>query len=381
MTAAGTSQIEETPPAELADLLEKAATEQIPLLAGLNLISIPEEPADTDPAAVFAAVAGQLGKVTAHDACDLADPWKVYDPAAPAASDLTVVDHKIGMWVSATGAAALPSDGILPATTTIELCEGWNLIGFPTGEPRHPHAALSSIAGKWQRIFGYDAFDSEDPWEVFSVDVPDWANDLQVMQPGRGYWILANEAVTLEIRNEGPQPTVAIAAPADLAGVTEPTAILGTVESDRLESWTLTSRPIGDGDAITLATGNAPVAGGTLTTFDPTLLLNGLYELELTATDIQGQQVSESIAVAVEGQMKIGHFTVSFVDLRSRSQASISRSSAPTTVATSSRETSASAGVSTSVRAPTATTARPATAGSSRPVSLLATPCSSRSRT
>ncbi len=310
----GTGASEETLPAELASLLEKSATEQVPLLAGLNLISIPEEPADTDPAAVFAAVAGQLGKATAHDACDLADPWKVHDPADPAASDLTAVDHRIGMWVSMTAAAALPADGILPSITTIELCEGWNLIGFPTAEPRHPHVALSSIAGKWQRIFGYDAFDPEDPWEVFSVDVPDWANDLRLMKPGRGYWVLANEAVSLEIRNQGPPPTVAIAAPADLAVITEPTEITGIVDSDRLESWTLTSRPVGDG-AVTLATGNAPVAGGTLATFDPTLLLNGLYELELTATDVQGQQASESIAVSVEGQMKIGHFTLTFVDL------------------------------------------------------------------
>ncbi|MCP3910520.1 MAG: hypothetical protein GY713_06170, partial [Actinomycetia bacterium] len=202
-----------------------------------------------------------------------------------------------------------------PATTTIELCEGWNLIGFPAAEPRHPHVALSSIAGKWQRVFGYDAFDSEDPWEYFDPAVPDWANDLGAMVPGRGYWVLVSEAVTLEIRNQGPPPTVAITAPADLAVVTEPTEITGTVESDRLESWTLTYRPIGDGDAVTLATGNAPVAGGPFATFDPTLLLNGLYELELTATDVQGQQVTESIAVSVEGQMKIGHFTLSFVDL------------------------------------------------------------------
>ena len=309
-------QVPATLPAELAQLLEKATLEEIPLLAGLNLISIPGEPADSDPAVIFADIAGELGKVTAHNACDLADPWKVYDPANPTASDLTAVDHKIGMWVSTTAAALLPSDGTMPATTTMELCEGWNLIGFPTGEPRHPHAALASIAGKWQRIFGYDAFDSNDPWEVFSVDVPDWANDLQVMQPGRGYWVLVTEATTLEIRNQGPPPTVAIASPADLSVVTQPTEIIGTVESDRLDSWTLTYRAIGDGEAVTLATSTAPVASGTLATFDPTLLLNGLYELELTATDVQGQQVSESIAVSVEGQMKIGHFTLSFVDLR-----------------------------------------------------------------
>ncbi len=307
---------EEASPAELTNLLEKAGTDQIPLAPGLNLISIPNEPPDPDPSAVFASVAGELASVVAAVTCDATGPWLRYDPADPADSDLTAVDHRIGMWVNATAAILLPVSGTRPATTTIELCEGWNLIGFPAAESRHPHVALASIAGKWQRIFGYDAFDSEDPWEVFSVDVPDWANDLTVMQPGRGYWILANEAVTLEIRNEGPPPNVAIASPADLAVVTEPTEITGTVESDRLASWVLTSRPISDGDAVTLATGNAPVAGSTLATFDPTLLLNGLYELELTATDVQGQQVSESIAVSVEGQMKIGHFTLSFVDLQ-----------------------------------------------------------------
>ena len=71
----------------------------------------------------------------------------------------------------------------------------------------------------------------------------------------------------------------------------------------------------GRGGPPTLATGTTPVADAPLGSFDPTLLLNGLYELELTATDFQGQQVSDSIAVTVEGQMKIGHFTLSFVDL------------------------------------------------------------------
>ncbi|MCP4058394.1 MAG: RHS repeat protein, partial [Pseudoalteromonas sp.] len=157
--------------------------------------------------------------------------------------------------------------------------------------------------------------DPGDTWEFFDPAIPDWANDLRLMRPGRGYWVLTTEAVTLEIRNQGPPPTVAIASPADLAVITEPTDILGTATSDRLDSWTLTSRAIGDGDGVTLATGNAPITDGKLATFDPTLLLNGLYELELTATDFNGQQVTESIAVAVEGQMKIGHFTLSFVDL------------------------------------------------------------------
>ena len=104
-------------------------------------------------------------------------------------------------------------------------------------------------------------------------------------------------------------------APLDLSVVTQPTEVKGTVDSDQLESWTLTAQPKGDGPPVTLATGTTPVADARLGSFDPTLLLNGLYELELTATDFQGQQVSDSIAVTVEGRMKIGHFSLSFVDL------------------------------------------------------------------
>ncbi|MCP4117408.1 MAG: hypothetical protein GY737_18845, partial [Desulfobacteraceae bacterium] len=217
---AGSGEIEDTPPPEIASLLEKAGTDQIPLLAGWNLISLPEEPPDPVPATVLAAVASDLYKAEAFDACDLADSWKYYDPADPAASSLIAIDHTMGLWVKATAATLLPVAGTLPATTTIELCEGWNLIGFPAGQPRHPHAALASIAGKWQRVFGYDASDPGDTWEFFDPAIPDWANDLRMMHPGRGYWVLTTEAVTLEIRNQGPPPTVAIASPADLAVIT-----------------------------------------------------------------------------------------------------------------------------------------------------------------
>ena len=300
---------------ELAFLAEKVATEEIPLLPGFNLISLPEEPAGADPAVIFVALGGQLERVETYDTCDTSDPEKVYDPTDPAASDLTVVDHRVGLWVAPTTATVLPSDGTLPASTSIDLCVGWNLIGFPAGEARHPLVALSSIAGKWDRLFGYDAFDSEDPWEIFDPVVPAWANDLRMMQPGRGYWLLVNEATTLTLTNQGPPPTVSITAPVDLAVVTEPTEIIGTVASDRLDSWTLSYRAIGEGEALTLTTGDTPVTDSSFGTFDPTLLLNGLYELELVATDLQGQQITESIAVVVDGRMKIGHFTVSFVDL------------------------------------------------------------------
>ncbi|MCP4659125.1 MAG: hypothetical protein GY856_27260, partial [bacterium] len=179
----------------------------------------------------------------------------------------------------------------------------------------HPRNALASIEGKYVRILAYDAWDAEDPWKIFDVNVPDWANDLAMMEPGRGYWVLLTEATTLEIANQGPEPTVVLTAPDDLAVVTEPTDLIGTVGSALLESWTLAWRAVGEGDWIELASGVYPVTDAKIGVFDPTLLLNGLYEIELKAVDLQGREVRESIAVSVEGGMKIGNFTLSFLDL------------------------------------------------------------------
>jgi RHS repeat-associated protein len=292
-----------------------SALEAVPVYTGWNLISLPEEPADPAPAAVFSSIAGQVSEAFTYDHCDGGDPWKRYAPGDPAGSDLTSVDVKRGLWVDATAPVLLPSSGTLPATTTIPLCPGWNLIGFPAGQARHPLTVLAPIAGKYLRLYGYDASQPQ-PWAVFDPNVPIWANDLQLMEPGRGYWLLATEATPLEIPNEDPAgPDVALLVPADLAVVTKPTDVFGRVSGKLLESWSLSYRATGEADWKEIVTKRYPV-DGKLGTFDPTLLLNGLYDLKLEAVDTNGLAIWDEIAVSVEGNMKIGNFTVSFVDLQ-----------------------------------------------------------------
>jgi len=65
----------------------------------------------------------------------------------------------------------------------------------------------------------------------------------------------------------------------------------------------------------TIATGNAPVVNDVLGTLDPTLLLNGMFEIRLLAVDSEGQQTIASLHLVISGQQKIGHFTLSFTDL------------------------------------------------------------------
>ena len=51
-------------------------------------------------------------------------------------------------------------------------------------------------------------------------------------------------------------------------------------------------------------------------TFDPTLLLNGVYDIKLTLENAGGDIVSQTSTVHIEGEMKIGHTAVSFTDAR-----------------------------------------------------------------
>ena len=105
-----------------------------PLGAGWNLVSMPYTPADDSVPAVFSGIAGQYDLIEAYDGCQPADPWRIYDPAAPSfVNTLTQVNTSMGLWVHTTAAPTLALTGKpLTADVTLNLCAGWNLIGYPS---------------------------------------------------------------------------------------------------------------------------------------------------------------------------------------------------------------------------------------------------------
>lgn len=285
------------------------------LPAGWSLISIPEEIPATDPATVLSSIQGQFDLVLAYDACDLADPWKLYDPTAPVASDLTVIDHRIGFWIHMLTADTLTVSGSVPASTDIQICTGWNLIGYPLDRAFPVAGALHSIAGKYDRVFGHDTTDRTDPWAFFDVAAAPWANDLRLMQPGRGYWVLATEDVTATISGPDASPVVEITGPAEGTEITSPQNVAGTVASSTAATWKMQYRLKGDPAFTTFSNGDTSVNNDVTAPFDPTLLLNGIYEIRLTATDLFGQTAKAEVDVLVAGEMKVGLYTISFVDM------------------------------------------------------------------
>ena len=110
-------------------------------------------------------------------------------------------------------------------------------------------------------------------------------------------------------------PTAIITAPTDDADVTAPATVTGTATDAHFAYYKLLLRTAGEGAWREIGGGTRPVTAGALGRLDPTQLSNGIYELMLVVTDVNGQQTSQVVTVDVNGQLKIGQFALSFLDL------------------------------------------------------------------
>ncbi|HMG75196.1 MAG TPA: PKD domain-containing protein [Pyrinomonadaceae bacterium] len=126
----------------------------------------------------------------------------------------------------------------------------------------------------------------------------------------------SSDDVTIIVNDNVPPPTVQITAPADDSSITEPTIVSGSVSGG---AWTLEYSLDSNDDQnsrvwTTFASGNGATSG-TLGSLDPTMMMNGLFDIRLSATDSYGQTSRTKVSVIVERNLKVGNFTVSFTDL------------------------------------------------------------------
>tara|TARA_R110002110_G_scaffold43803_1_gene135614 strand:- start:9555 stop:18386 length:8832 start_codon:yes stop_codon:yes gene_type:complete len=110
-------------------------------------------------------------------------------------------------------------------------------------------------------------------------------------------------------------PIARINAPAKGAELTAPTTVSGTANDSNLLRWELAYRYAGEDDFVIFAESTAFRSAQPLAEFDPTTLLNGLYTLRLRVFDRGGNVSEDSTTVRVEGQLKVGNFTLRYVDL------------------------------------------------------------------
>ena len=167
---------------------------QIDLLAGANLISLPVVPGDPSLTAALSSISGLYTKAFAF----VNGEWKRYIVGAPPTfNTLTTLNEKVGFWLYMASPATLTVNGTSPSSTTIPLVAGANLVGYPSSSTRPITDALSSIAGKYTKVFVY----VNGEWKRYIVGAPPLFNTLTQMEPERGYWIYTSEACDWVINN------------------------------------------------------------------------------------------------------------------------------------------------------------------------------------
>ena len=155
-----------------------------------NLISVPFDPLNKKPEAVFSEVEKNIDSVWSYDA-EMKN-WKVYRPNAPSlTNNLDEIKTGLGYWVMALnndnlniGGSLISPGNMVPPS--IEIARGWNLIGHYGTESKEVYCSLLSLVDtqqgfpRWSSLWGYD-----NPSQAF---IP--LNFLQdSTHPGKGYWM------------------------------------------------------------------------------------------------------------------------------------------------------------------------------------------------
>jgi len=302
---AGADQTITNPPTSAATLTATATDDSLPPGSALSFAwSVVEgpgpvvfgSPAAATTTATFTTPGAYRLAVTASDGVLTSDADEIV---------VTVIEGNDAPVVNAgpDRSIALPSDG--PIT----------LAGTATDDGR-PAALPFQVL--WSRVSGPGAVTFGSPTAAATTVTVDTPGQYVLRLKAHDGALAISDDMQLTVAPadpEGDYPFVDILSPTERTALTAPTPITGTVRSAKLQGWRLEYRREGDAAFTTFATGSTPVETGTLATLDPTMLLNGLFEIRLVATDTAGRFATESVFVVVKDNFKVGNFSVSFLDL------------------------------------------------------------------
>ena len=183
-----------------AYILEPGQTQPmtIELLAGWNLISTYLQPIDTSIEVVLSTILEDMEGIWTYDTD--ANQWLRYVVNGPAfLNNVQEVKPGVGYWVKMNRARTLIIQGV-PVTATIMLKAGWNLVGFNNMATLEWDDALSSIVSESSSVWAYNATDNT--WERYEPGKPSYFNNLEVFEPGKGYWIECTATCSWDVSSE-----------------------------------------------------------------------------------------------------------------------------------------------------------------------------------
>jgi RHS repeat-associated protein len=287
--------------------------------AGWSLVSVPLVPANPAPSAVFDEVAA---------------PLRLYDYAfghviAPGDPGARNVAPGRAFWLLLASPTLVQATGqpvSMTAAYRIAIKPGWNAIATPwlfstewtdaqvsVTDGSSTLALNAAVAAGWIDATLGDPSPSGDYATIAANSSP-----AGRLMPWRGYALFSQIAGELILAPPPPDTTPPMAGFVDLpdgATITAPTQISGSVGDANLLEWRLEYVSADGGVPVVIGRGNSPVSGAVLGTLDPTMLLNGTYQVQLVAVDAAGGTTTTTRSVVVVGEMKVGNFSMSFVDV------------------------------------------------------------------
>ncbi len=113
---------------------------------------------------------------------------------------LNSINRSYGYYIRLNESSTLEIEGIYINRTSISLINtslnnGWNMMGYPSVNSKNLSIALSSIEGKWRRLYEY----YNRTLIVVDPKLPPFLWGFKNLTPGRGYWVNVIENTTLII--------------------------------------------------------------------------------------------------------------------------------------------------------------------------------------
>mgnify|MGYP006301860263 CR=1 FL=1 len=168
--------------------------QKLSFLLHLKLISLPVKPDETNISEALSELKGKFDIVFGY----INGTWISYNPDRPEfLNSLNNMTTDLGYWIQMTEPSQLYISGAVPHDKSIELKEGWNLISYPLLEPKNASQIFQEIADDIDIVFEYDSFEPGNLWNSYVPERPEFLNNLQIMKPGYGYWVKAEEESTI----------------------------------------------------------------------------------------------------------------------------------------------------------------------------------------
>jgi len=269
------------------DLNAGAIHEQSILLnAGWNLMSFRLEPPVPTVRQVLNSMDGRYDRVLGETG--------IYVPSLPDVyHTLKELHPGHGYYVRVPGSTAVTAlfEGVtVPATTPLPLHAGWNWIGYLPSVTLPITQALQSIAGQYQRVLSVD--------KAFDPALPAYST-LHFLEPGKGYLIYTNQAITLTYPSggalQGVEPRISAAfACADLRPTPQFTLLYGNLS--------LAGHPAPVGSRVEVLTPRGELAGCFVVEKPGLVGLMPVYGADARATPpLAGFQEGEALAFRING--------------------------------------------------------------------------------